>query len=393
MKVCIIGAGISGLSCLHQLTIHGIEFDCFEKRDSLGGLWNYSETENSVYKNCQQNHPRTKMHINQTAIENSSADYLTHQEYLSYLQQFDSPNIHYNHNVEHAEYDEQKHCWQVKVNGMVKAYSHLVVCSGHYTEPHMPSFYDRFSGELIHSKDYKVPEAFSGERVLVVGGGSSAVQIASDLAGIASEVTLSVKTMPFILPRYIDEQVLLEFYQSVRHLPEDDIVNILQQHGIDQTLFDIPAAEQGLLTGSTLPICDSIFNHTQSKNIKFVKSAQQINGNSMCFDDTELTFDSVILATGYRLAFPFFDFKVDYEDNQDLLINQQHQQLYFIGMAQPVGPVPPLLQIQSEVVAKLINDTTKRKSGSSQWKNTGRRIVLADYIAHLSKEYELEPEH
>ena len=392
MKVCVIGAGISGLSCINELASKGIEFDCFEKRDSLGGLWNYSDFDSSVYKNCKQNHPRPSMQINDTPIDNSTADYLTHSEYLEYLNQFNSPDIHYGKTVESAVYDKNKQCWAVIVNGNLSEYSHLIVCSGHYTVPQIPSLYNEFTGELIHSKDYKTPEVFVDKRVLVVGGGSSGVQIASDLVGVAREVTLSVRTMPFILPRYINNQILLEFYQSVRHLPELEIVEVLKQQGIDQTLFNIPKPDQGLLTGSTIPICDDVFSYAKSNQINFVKSAESIDGSSVRFGNTKHSFDTVILATGYQLAFPFFDFMVDYADNKDFLINESHPNLYFIGMLQPVGPVPPLLKVQSKLVAKLINRTGKIESSSNHWKDKSHRILLADYISYLTNEYELEEE-
>jgi thioredoxin reductase len=389
MKVCVIGAGISGLSCIHELMSKGIEFDCFEKRTTLGGLWNYNDNDNSVYKNCKQNHPRPSMQINNTPIENSLADYLSHSEYLSYLQQFNSPNIHYGKAVDNAKYNDNKQCWEVIVDGNRHNYSHLIVCSGHYSVPKTPSLYNEFTGSIIHSKDYKTPEVFSGKRVLVVGGGSSGIQIASDLAGIASDVTLSVRTMPFILPRYIDNQVLLEFYKSVRHLPEERIIEVLKKNGIDQTSFNIPKPEQGLLSGSTIPICDDIFTYAKSNTIRFEKSANTINGNSVSFGNKDLSFDSVILATGYDLAFPFFDFNVDYNDNKDFLINQNHPNLFFIGMLQPVGPVPPLLNIQSKLVAKLIDETMNIDTTFNYWQGKSHRILLADYMAHLEKEYEL----
>lgn len=389
MKVCVIGAGISGLSCIHELASKGIEFDCFEKRDSLGGLWNYSNLDNSVYKNCKQNHPRPSMQINNTPIENSSDDYLSHSEYLSYLQQFNSSDIHYGKTVKHAQYNECKQYWEVTTDGDTFHYSHLIICSGHYSVPKIPSLYRGFTGTLLHSKDYKTPEKFTDQRVLVVGGGSSGVQIASDLAGIANDVTLSVRTMPFILPRYIDNQVLLEFYRSVRHLPEEGIINLLKKNGINQTSFNIPAPEQGLLSGSTIPICDDIFTYAKSKQIRFTKSAHAVNGNNVTFEDTVMSFDSVILATGYDLAFPFFDFSVAYNDNKDFLINQNHPNLFFIGMLQPVGPVPPLLHIQSKLVAKLIHKTVNIDTTFNYWQGKSHRILLADYIAHLEKEYEL----
>lgn len=387
MKVCVIGAGISGLSCIHELTEKGIAFDCFEKRNALGGLWNYSDNDNSVYKNCKQNHPRSSMQINNQPISNSTSDYLSHSEYLAYLTQFDSPHIHYGRTVESAIYDSANHHWQVRVNGEATNYSHLIVCSGHYAAAKTPLIYQKFTGKLIHSRHYKIPDEFSGQRVLVVGGGSSGIQIASDLAGIASDVSLSIRSMPFILPRYVDNQTLLEFYRSVKHLPENLIIDLLQQKGIDQTLFNIPKAEQGLLTGSTIPICDEIFPYAKANKIRFLKSANEIHDNKIQFESETLTFDAVILATGFQLAFPFLNFDVDYRDNTDFLINKKFPNLYFVGMLQPVGPVPPLLQAQAKLLAMLVENTAHINPLPTIPENKSHRVLLADYIQHLTNKY------
>lgn len=389
MKICIIGAGIAGLSCINELAKNNITFDCFEKRNSLGGIWNYSDTEDSVYKNCKQNHPRYSMALNDIPIEHIDKDYLIHTEYLEYLQQFDSPNIHYGCTVQEAKYNSMEQTWFVTVNEEIKRYSHLVVCSGHYVAPYIPGFYKNFTGQLLHSKDYKRPEVFLGKRVLVIGGGSSAVQIASDLVGHAMQVNLSVRSMPYILPRYIDKKILLEFYQNVKHLPECEMINTLKQYGVDQTLFNIRKPEQGLLTGSTVPICDDIFSHVKLNRIKILQAVDTIEDNQISFGNTHLEFDVVILATGYNLNFPFFDFTVNYHDNVDFIINKHQPKLFFIGMVQPVGPVPPLLKTQSKLVSKLIGSNDAILPSSDYWLDKSHRLLLNDYINYIQEHYQL----
>ena len=54
MRVCVIGAGSSGLATIAHLLSFGDEFDvvCFEKSDVVGGEWNY--TEDNRYKDGER---------------------------------------------------------------------------------------------------------------------------------------------------------------------------------------------------------------------------------------------------------------------------------------------------------------------------------------------------
>ena len=60
----------------------------------------------------------------------------------------------------------------------------LVNATGTWTQPFVPSYpgADTFLGEQLHTADYPGPEHFRGKRVVVVGGGASAVQFLGELA-------------------------------------------------------------------------------------------------------------------------------------------------------------------------------------------------------------------
>ncbi|AIG80392.1 Putative FAD-dependent oxidoreductase [Amycolatopsis japonica] len=70
----------------------------------------------------------------------------------------------------------------------------LIAASGGFSKPFHPALpgMDTFTGNLLHSSDYRSPEPFAGQRVIVVGAGNSAVQIATELAGHA-HVTLATR--------------------------------------------------------------------------------------------------------------------------------------------------------------------------------------------------------
>lgn len=63
-----------------------------------------------------------------------------------------------------------------------------------YYDPHWPDLpgLETYTGTLLHAADYRTPEPFDGQRVVVVGAGNSAVQIAAELAGRV-RVTLAAR--------------------------------------------------------------------------------------------------------------------------------------------------------------------------------------------------------
>ncbi|GAA4902764.1 flavin-containing monooxygenase [Streptomonospora salina] len=64
----------------------------------------------------------------------------------------------------------------------------LIAASGSFANPHLPALpgHEDFPGELLHVADYRSPEPYAGKRVVVVGGGNSAVQVGYELSRTAS---------------------------------------------------------------------------------------------------------------------------------------------------------------------------------------------------------------
>ena len=81
----------------------------------------------------------------------------------------------------------------------------LVVATGIVANPHVPDIpgRERFRGDVTHSVDYRRPEPFKGQRVLVVGVGNSAGEIAAELAAAGVDVTISVRSGARCVPRQL----------------------------------------------------------------------------------------------------------------------------------------------------------------------------------------------
>jgi putative flavoprotein involved in K+ transport len=76
----------------------------------------------------------------------------------------------------------------------------LVAATGSFSNPYRPLLpgQDHFQGRILHSADFRSPKPFAGERVVVCGGGNSAVQIAYDLAEVAATTIASRSPLQFV---------------------------------------------------------------------------------------------------------------------------------------------------------------------------------------------------
>src|SRR5436309_4865096 len=88
-----------------------------------------------------------------------------------------------------VEVESLEPAWTVQTSaGPIEA-ERVVVATGHSNVPFLPQWPGEFAGDVVHSADYRNPEPYCGRRVLVVGAGNSAAEIAVDVQeGGASEV-------------------------------------------------------------------------------------------------------------------------------------------------------------------------------------------------------------
>ena len=71
----------------------------------------------------------------------------------------------------------------------------IMVCTGSFAKPHVPEFSGQnvFTGKVMHSHDYRTSQGFENQRVLIVGIGNTAGDIAADLSYVASKVGFDLK--------------------------------------------------------------------------------------------------------------------------------------------------------------------------------------------------------
>ncbi|MGW7441805.1 NAD(P)-binding domain-containing protein [Kitasatospora sp. NPDC054795] len=157
----------------------------------------------------------------------------------------------------------------------------LINATGTWTRPFLPHYPGHFAGRQLHYAEYRGPEEFAGRRVLVVGGGASAVQVLSEVAAVGETVWVTrseplYHNGPFT-PEY-GRAVVAKVEERVRQgLPVRSVVSVT---GLGPSVALRRAQELGALRRR--PMFDRLTEH------------------GVAWGDEELPVDAIVWATGFR---------------------------------------------------------------------------------------------
>lgn len=219
-SVAIIGAGAAGLVSCKRFLEAGWTVSVFEQTDQIGGTWVYTEelsTEDnpihtSMYKNLTTNLSKRDMPYLDFPFPSLNSHYMAHKDVLQYLQSYAKkfkliPNILFNHKVVLIEPSNKNHpltnnykiTWENKGKIESKEFNKVIICNGHNSIAYIPDIHgiENFKGNISHSHNYRDPEHFSNQNVLIIGSGFSAMDISEDLKNYAKTVHISWKK-PYI---------------------------------------------------------------------------------------------------------------------------------------------------------------------------------------------------
>ena len=378
-KVCVIGAGAAGLTAVKALTEEGVPFDCFELGSQIGGLWRYRNDSglSPIYRGLHINTSKRMMQFSDFPMPRHWPHYPHHSQILQYFEAYADEfglrrRITFRTEVARVEpLDGGRGGYAVTTRHRdtgatrTETYAGVVVCSGHHWSPKRVTFPGKFAGEQLHGFDYDAPEPFAGRRVLVVGIGNSAVDIAVETSYVAARTLLSTRRSAWLLPRFAFGRPIDELDRPAgRHLPL--ALKRLLYHGIlratvgDQRDYGIPRPDHRLLHAH--PTMSSALLERAAHGAVIVKpDIAELRGDRVRFaDGSEEPVDVIIAATGYQITFPFFDpATLSAEGNQVALYRRvAHPDLpglYFVGLVQVIGALMPVAELQSRWVAGLLS--------------------------------------
>ena len=395
-RVCIVGAGSSGIAAAQVLQSRGVPFDCFEIGSELGGNWRYNNDNgmSSAYRSLHINTSRQLMEYRAYPMPEDLPDYPSHWQIAKYFDDYVDhfglrDQITFRTEVVKVEPVDPtagrsgtdsaaNDRYAVTLRGRnefgdptepeFRHYEHVIVANGHHWDPRWPepSFAgsETFPGRQIHAHYYKTPDALEGKRVMVLGIGNSACDIAVESSRVAAETYLAMRRGAHIMPKYL-------FGMPTDHLTDSPLARgplKVQQFAMAAMLrltqgkvtdYGLPEPDHAVLHAHPT-VSDEILTRLGHGDITVKPNIDRFEGSKVFFEDGSATeIDTVIYCTGYKVTFPFLDEKVvraadNHIDLYRRVVDPEHPGLFFLGLVQPLGSLMPLSEVQAEWVADLV---------------------------------------
>ena len=373
-RICVIGAGPCGLTAVKNLRAAGLRrIACYDESDAIGGNWVFRESTDRtcVYECTHIISSKALSGFDDYPMPADYPDFPSHRKLIAYFESYADHfdlrrHIQLNTRVQHAARGEDGR-WRVHLSNVAEPeiFDCLLVCSGHHREPYIPDYPGRFTGEMQHSAAYRRADGFRDRRVLVVGAGNSACDIAADIARVARKTCLSMRHGSYIAPKLmfghpVDQVV--EFWRS--YIPRfllQPVFRLSLQLAIGRWEdYGLQRPKGGPLEMHPT-LNTSILEALRSGQVLPRVGIQRFDGGQVEFCDRRVeAFDAIVWATGFRFSFSFLPSSVvDWspEHTPPLYLKMMHAtipNLFFIGLFQPVGCIWRSADYQARIAAQQI---------------------------------------
>ena len=206
--VVVVGAGFAGMYMLHRLRGQGMTARVFEQGSGVGGTWYWNRYPGA---RCDVESMQYSYSFSEELQQewDWSERYAPQPEILKYANHVADrfnlrPDIQFNTRVESAAFDEATSLWSVSTSdGKTVMAKFVVLATGCLSNARMPDIkgLDKFKGKVYHTGHWPHEAVdFTGQRVAVIGTGSSAIQSVPVIAEQASQLTVFQRTANFSIP-------------------------------------------------------------------------------------------------------------------------------------------------------------------------------------------------
>ena len=301
-EAIVIGGGPAGLATSRELARAGVNHLVLERGDQIGHTWA------NLYDGLVLHTGKHLSALPGMPFPASTPLFPTRRDFLAYLQTYaDTFKLPVRTGADVAAVERDGDAWMVRTTEGVEMRARaVVVATGIVANPQVPAIpgRDRFRGRVMHSVEYRRPDGF--HRVLVVGAGNSAAEIAVELANAGADVTIAVRSGARVVPLRLFGIPSQYFAVALGRLPRTVFRRVIAAIGRVSELFRGPAVlpPPGDKFCSTVPLIGfHLADAIRAGSIRLKRGIESFTVDGVRFNDgSEEPFHEVILATGYTAA-------------------------------------------------------------------------------------------
>ena len=346
MRVGIVGAGIAGLVTAKVLVQAGHEVVVWDRSPDIGGVWSATRRYPGVTtQSARDTYAFSDHRMPASYPEWPSGEQV--QDYLaSYVRRFGlEPLVRLSTGV--VEASPARDGWDVRLeSGATERVDHLVIANGVFSAPNVPDYegateFAAAGGDLLAASEFRSVEVARGKRVVVVGYGKTACDVAYECSTVAASTDVIARQLLWKVPRKILNRINFKYLLLTRmgealfrfeylrgmekflHGPANAVRRKMLNSLGDVSVKQYKLAELGLVPPGAMEdivknaiglTTDGFFEAVGAGTItvhkgRTIKRLLEKDGAPYAelSDGTVLRADLVVCGTGYRQEIPFLD--------------------------------------------------------------------------------------